>query len=113
MLLMSLMTKLAVHKQLLLVLMSLGLLLTDLGKRFGVSRSTSHETFTFWRPNIARFMRRKGDRMLPRDTLNRIRPKSFHKNFPKATCIIDCAEVFVQRAKNNQGREREYVCMVL
>ena len=95
-------TKLAIHEQFLLVLMRLrlGLLFTDLGKRFGVSRSTASEIFTFWRPILARFMREKVIAWLPRDTLNRIRPKSFHKNYPKATCIIVCTEVFVQRPKD-------------
>uniref|UniRef100_A0A8C7X4A8 DDE Tnp4 domain-containing protein n=1 Tax=Oryzias sinensis TaxID=183150 RepID=A0A8C7X4A8_9TELE len=84
-------TKLAVHEQFLLVLMRLrlGLLFTDLGKRFGVSRTTASEMFTFWRPILARFMREKVIVWLPRDTLNRIRPKTFNKNYPKATCIID------------------------
>uniref|UniRef100_A0A3P9IVQ1 DDE Tnp4 domain-containing protein n=1 Tax=Oryzias latipes TaxID=8090 RepID=A0A3P9IVQ1_ORYLA len=92
-------TKLAVHEQFLLVLMRLrlGLLFTDLGKRFGVSRTTASEMFTFWRPILARFMREKVIVWLPRDTLNRIRTKTFNKNYPKATCIIHCTEVFVQK----------------
>uniref|UniRef100_A0A8C7XR19 Transposase Helix-turn-helix domain-containing protein n=1 Tax=Oryzias sinensis TaxID=183150 RepID=A0A8C7XR19_9TELE len=74
-------TKLAVHEQFLLVLMRLclGLLFTDLGKRFGVSRTTASEIFTFWRPILARFMREKVIVWLPRDTLKRIRPKTFNK----------------------------------
>uniref|UniRef100_A0A3P9JSW6 DDE Tnp4 domain-containing protein n=1 Tax=Oryzias latipes TaxID=8090 RepID=A0A3P9JSW6_ORYLA len=103
-------TKLAVHEQFLLVLMRLrlGLLFTDLGKRFGVSRTTASEIFTFWRPILARFMREKVIVWLPRDTLNRIRPKTFNKNYPKATCIIDCTEVFVQRPKNLRKRSQTY-----
>ena len=45
---------------------------------------------------------------LPRDTLNRIRPKSFHQNYPKTTCIIDCTEVFVQRPQNLRKRSQAY-----
>lgn len=103
-------TKLTLHEQFLLVLMRLrlGLLFTDLGKRFGVSRSTAFEIFTFWRPILARFMREKVIAWLPRDTLNRIRPKTFHKNYPKATCIIYCTEVFVQRPKNLRKRSQTY-----
>ena len=103
-------SKLAIHNQLLLVLMRLrlGLLYTDLGKRFGVSRSTAFEIFTVWRPVLARFMREKVIVWLPRDTLNRIRPKSFSKNYPKATCIIDCTEVFVQRPTNLRKRSQTY-----
>uniref|UniRef100_A0A3P9JQ83 DDE Tnp4 domain-containing protein n=1 Tax=Oryzias latipes TaxID=8090 RepID=A0A3P9JQ83_ORYLA len=101
-------TRLAVHEQFLLVLMRLrlGLLFTDLGKRFGVSRTTASEIFTFWRPILARFMREKVIVWLPRDTLNRIR--TFNKNYPKATCIIDCTEVFVQRPKNLRKRSQTY-----
>uniref|UniRef100_A0A3P9K139 THAP-type domain-containing protein n=1 Tax=Oryzias latipes TaxID=8090 RepID=A0A3P9K139_ORYLA len=103
-------TKLAVHEQFLLVLMRLrlGLLFTDLGKRFGVSRTTASEIFTFWRPILARFMREKVIVWLPRDTLNSIRPKTFNKNYPKNTCIIDCTEVFVQRLKNLRKRSQTY-----
>ena len=103
-------TKLAVHQQFLLVLMRLrlSLLFTDLGKRFWVSRSTASEIFTFWRPILASFMREKVISWLPRDTLNRIRPKSFRQNYPKATCIIDCTEVFVQRPRNLRKRSQTY-----
>uniref|UniRef100_A0A8C7WVI2 Uncharacterized protein n=1 Tax=Oryzias sinensis TaxID=183150 RepID=A0A8C7WVI2_9TELE len=99
-------TKLAVHEKFLLVLMRLrlGLLFTDLGKRFGVSRTTASEKFTFWRPILARFMREKVIVWLPRDT----RPKTFNKSYPKATCIIDCTEVFVQRPKNLRKRSQTY-----
>uniref|UniRef100_A0A3P9H6T7 DDE Tnp4 domain-containing protein n=1 Tax=Oryzias latipes TaxID=8090 RepID=A0A3P9H6T7_ORYLA len=101
-------TKLAVHEQFLLVLMRLrlGLLFTDLGKRFGVSSTTTSEIFTFWRPILARFVREKVIVWLPRDTLNRIR--TFNKNYPKASCIIDCTEVFVQRPKNLRKRSLTY-----
>jgi hypothetical protein len=53
-------------------------------------------------------MREKVISWLPRDTLNRIRPKSFHQNYPKATCIIDCTEVFVQRPQNLRKRSQAY-----
>uniref|UniRef100_A0A3B3I479 DDE Tnp4 domain-containing protein n=1 Tax=Oryzias latipes TaxID=8090 RepID=A0A3B3I479_ORYLA len=91
-----------------LLLLRLGLLFTDLGKRFGVRKTTASEIFTFWRPILARFMREKVIVWLPRDTLNRIRPKTFNKNYPKATCIIDCTEVFVQRPKNLRKRSQTY-----
>lgn len=35
-------------------------------------------------------------------------PKSFHENYPKTTVIIDCAETFIQRAKNLKTRGETY-----
>lgn len=102
--------KLAVHHQLLLVLMRLrlSLMFTDLGKRFGISRTTACEIFAVWRPILARFMKEKIIAWLPRDTLERIRPQSFSIHYPKATCIIDCTEIFVQRPKNLRKRAQTY-----
>ncbi|XP_061564966.1 uncharacterized protein LOC133419652 isoform X2 [Cololabis saira] len=80
----------------------------DLGKRFGISRSTACEIFTMWRPVLAKFMREKVIAWLPRDTLKRIRPQCFSENYPKATCIIDCTEIFVQRPKNLRKRSQTY-----
>lgn len=53
-------------------------------------------------------MREKVIVWLPRVTLNRIRPKTFLKNYPKATCIIGSTEVFVQRPKNLRKRSQNY-----
>lgn len=102
--------KLALHDQLLLVLMRLrlSLMFTDLGKRFGMSRTTACDIFAFWRPILARFMNEKIIAWLPRDSLKRIRPQSFSENYPKATCIIDCTEIFVQRPKNYMKRSQTY-----
>ncbi|CAJ1059673.1 uncharacterized protein LOC115365569, partial [Xyrichtys novacula] len=83
-------SKLAVHDQLLLVLLRLclGLMFTDLSIRFGISRTTACDIFTMWRPVLANFMRDKVIAWLPRDTLKRIRPQSFIEHYPTATCIM-------------------------
>lgn len=102
--------RLAVHEQFLLVLMRLrlGLMFTDLGIRFGISRTTACNMFAMWKTVLANFMREKVIFWLPRDTLRRIRPTSFVEHYPNATCIIDCTEIFVQRPKNLGSRAKTY-----
>lgn len=43
---------------------------------------------------------------LPRETIRAIMPKSFNENYPITTVIIDCAETFIQRAKNFKSKRR-------
>jgi len=102
--------KMAPPDQILLVLMRLrlGLMFTDLGQRFAVSRSTACDIFASWVPVMARYMKLNSILWLPRDTLRRIRPLSFLENYPRATCIIDCTEIFVQRPKNLKKRAQTY-----
>ena len=80
----------------------------DLGKRFGVHKSSACKIFSLWRPILARFMRERIIVWLPRDTLRRIMPTCFIEHYPKATCIIDCTEIFVQRPKNLRKRSQTY-----
>ena len=102
--------RLPVHDQVLLVLMRLrlGLMFTDLGARFRVSRTTACDIFVSWLPEMAKYMRDNVIFWPTRDTLARIRPRSFLTSHPKATCIIDCTEVFVQRPKNLKQRAQTY-----
>ncbi|CAK6984328.1 uncharacterized protein LOC126397490, partial [Scomber scombrus] len=101
---------LAVHEQVVLVLTSLclGLMFKDLGKRFGISRSTAFEIFTFWRPILAKCMREKVIAWLPRDTLSRMRAQIFMRQYLKVTCIIDCTEIFVQKPMNLMKLSQTY-----
>ncbi|XP_038069889.1 uncharacterized protein LOC119739132 [Patiria miniata] len=102
--------QLPVPDQLLLVLMRLriALMIWDLGVRFKVSCSTVCDIISFWVPRLATFMRENVIFWPSRDTLARIRPKCFESCHPKATCIIDCTEIFVQRPKNLRKRAQTY-----
>ena len=76
----------------------LGLLCADLGRRFGISTSLVARIFREWLPVIAEQMK-KFVIWLPRETIMATMPASFKRLYPKTTCIIDCSEVFIQRAK--------------
>lgn len=90
------------HDQLLLVLMRLrlGLMFSDLGKRFAISKSTAYEIFSLWRPVLAKLMRENVITWLPRETVKKVRPQIFSEHYPHATCIVDCTEIFVQSPTN-------------
>ncbi|XP_038064016.1 uncharacterized protein LOC119734552 [Patiria miniata] len=102
--------KMKLCNQLLLVLMRLrlGLFFFDLGTRFKVSQSTACQIFREWIPILARFMREHLIFWPSRDTLQRIRPRCFLEHYPRATCIIDCTEMFVQRPRNLKQRAQTY-----
>ena len=45
---------------------------------------------------------------LPRETIRACCPESFRENYPRTTCIIDCAETFIQRPTNLKSRGETY-----
>ncbi|XP_048753449.2 uncharacterized protein LOC125664649 [Ostrea edulis] len=98
-----------VSEQVLLVLMKLrfNLLFADLANRFGISESYACTIFN----QRLSFMASKLKNLivwLPRETIRATMPKSFCENYPKTTVIIDCAETFIQRAKNLKTRGETY-----
>ena len=102
--------QMAVHDQILLVLMRLrlGLMFTDLSTRFCISRTTACTIFSTWLTLMAKYMKANVIFWPARDTLARIRPQSFATCHPNATCIIDCTEIFVQRPANLKKRAQTY-----
>lgn len=90
--------QLAIADQIMLVLMrlKLNLIFEDLCRRFGISSSLEYKIFNSWIPVLA-------DKLksliiwLPRETIRACCPASLRENYPRTTCIIDCAETVIQR----------------
>ncbi|CAG2222433.1 unnamed protein product [Mytilus edulis] len=101
--------QLEVADQLLLVLMrlKLNLIFDDLCRRFGISSGLACKIFNSWIPVLA-------DKLkslivwLPREVIRDCCPESFRENYPRTTCIIDCAETFIQRPTNLRSRGETY-----
>lgn len=101
--------QLDIADQIMLVLMrlKLNLIFDDLCRRFGISSSLACKIFNSWIPVLA-------DKLksliiwLPRETIRACCPESFRENYPRTTCIIDCAETFIQRPTNLKSRGETY-----
>jgi len=95
--------------QIMLVLMrlKLNLIFDDLCRRFGISSSLACNIFNSWMPVLA-------DKLksliiwLPREKIRACCPESFRENYPRTTCIIDCADTFIQRPTNLKSRGETY-----
>ena len=113
-LLLSVMSKDANHglhprDQFLLVLMKLRLALAndDLAYRFGITRNRVSQLFHEWVNVMSREFKQLivwPDRQVIRETL----PQCFKSHYPRATCIIDCSEVFIERATSLSARSETY-----
>jgi hypothetical protein len=100
---------LPLEDQILMVLMRLrqDLELGMLAKMFKVSHSYVSKVINAWIPLMATEL---GQLVvwLPRETISATLPHSFLDNFSKTTCIIDCAETFIQRPSNLKDRAETY-----
>ena len=113
-LLLSVMSKRTSHglspqDQFLLVLMKLRLAVPgkDLGYRFGVSPTRVSQIFHEWINTMSRELKQLikwPDRELIRKTL----PDYFKSKYPRATCIINCLEIFIERATSLSARSESY-----
>ena len=80
-----------------LMMLRLGLLVTDISERFNISEGTFLKYFSTWI-----FLLQKELKMLnpfpARDVINRIMSSVFKMKYPSVRVIIDCTEVFIQRS---------------
>uniref|UniRef100_A0A8C9XSS4 DDE Tnp4 domain-containing protein n=1 Tax=Sander lucioperca TaxID=283035 RepID=A0A8C9XSS4_SANLU len=95
--------------QILLILMKLrqNFVIVDLAKRFKMSPGQVSKTLKFWIDVIAEHTQ---DLIpwLPRETRKATLLKAFKDSFPNTTCIIDCTESVLQKAKNLDSRTESY-----
>ncbi|XP_076154962.1 uncharacterized protein LOC143138353 [Alosa pseudoharengus] len=86
-----------------LIKLKLNLILGDIAHRFNVSTSMASIVISHWIDVM-------GEQFkvlipwLPRETIRATMPLSFQRNYPRTTCIIDCAESAMQRATNHDSR---------
>jgi hypothetical protein len=101
--------QLDIADQIMLVLMrlKLNLIFHDLCRRFGISSSLACKIFNSWIP-VPADMLKSLIIWLPRETIRACYPESFRENYPRTTCIIDCAETFIQRPTNLKSRGETY-----
>ncbi|XP_061594927.1 uncharacterized protein LOC133458741 [Cololabis saira] len=96
---------LPVVDQILMTLMKLklNLILGDIAYRFNVSRAMASIVISHW-IDVMGGQFKDMISWLPRDTIRATMPLSFQRNYPRTTCIIDCAETAMQRATNHDSR---------
>ena len=79
----------------------------DLAYRFGLTRTRVSQLFHEWVDVMSRELKQLivwPDRHMIRETL----PQCFKSHYPRATCIIDCSEVFIERATLLSARSEMY-----
>ena len=78
-----------------------------LAYRFGITRNRVSQLFHEWVDMMSRELKQLivwPDRQIIRETL----PQCFKSHYPRATCIIDCSEVFIERATSLSARSETY-----
>ncbi|KAG1928313.1 uncharacterized protein LOC120477253 [Pimephales promelas] len=102
-------SSLSAEDQILLTLMKLrqNFVIADLARRFKMSPGQVSKTLKFWIDAIAEHTQ---DLIpwLPRETIKSTLPQGFMDNFPNTTCVIDCTESVLQKAKNLDSRTESY-----
>ena len=100
---------LIVSDQFLMVLMKLRLVVPnqDLAYRFGISTGRVSQLFHKWIDVMARELEQL-IRWPHRETKRENLPDCFKATYPKTTCIIDCSEIFIERATSLCARSQTY-----
>ncbi|XP_059895589.1 uncharacterized protein LOC132465617 isoform X2 [Gadus macrocephalus] len=100
---------LSVRDQILMTLIKLKLnrVLGDLGRQFHVSQSVASKVISFWIDKMEEVLRPLII-WLPKETIKATMPTAFKRFFPNTTCVIDCSESLLQKAKNLDSRGESY-----
>ncbi len=95
--------------QILMTLMKLrqNFVMADLARRFKISQGQVSKTVGMWVDIMCEHMK---DLVvwLPRETIKATLPKAFKEHFANTTCVIDCTETVLQKAKNLDSRSESY-----
>lgn len=95
--------------QILMTLMKLrqNFVMADLARRFQISQSQVSKTVGHWIDLMSEQMR---DLIpwLPRETIRATLPQAFKGQFSNTTCVVDCTETVLQKAKNLDSRSQSY-----
>ena len=79
----------------------------DLAYRFGITRNRVSQLFHEWVDMMSRELKQLivwPDQQIIRETL----PQCFKSHYPRTTCIIDCSEVFIERATSLSAQSQTY-----
>uniref|UniRef100_A0A667W8G4 THAP-type domain-containing protein n=1 Tax=Myripristis murdjan TaxID=586833 RepID=A0A667W8G4_9TELE len=95
--------------QILMTLMKLrqNFVMADVARRFKTSQSQVSKTVGQWIDIMSEHMK---DLIpwLPRETIRATLPQAFKEQFSNTTCVVDCSETVLQKAKNLDSRSESY-----
>lgn len=95
------------HLLIILMKLRLGLLNKDIAQRFGITENIVSKIFRSWLPKVAEKL--KFLIIWPNRATIRINlPQSFLRKFRDCVCIIDCTEIFIERATNLTARAQTW-----